>query len=276
MEPIERDVDLGDLTVHLAEAGSGPAVLLLHGFPRTWRLWSEVIPVLARRHRVVAPDLRGLGGTSRAESGYDAATLAGDAVRLLDALDIDDAEVVALDAGVPPAVALALTHPERVRRLVVSESLVGRLPGAEPFLAGGPPWWFGFHQVPGLAERVLVGHEAAYVDWFLAQGTHDGRGIDPAVRDAFVTAYAGAESLRCACEHYRAMPANADLFEDLVRTRRLTMPVLAVGAAPVGPALAGQLAGITDDLTSVQLDRCGHLVPLDAPDRLLAAMGAAI
>ncbi len=86
------------------------------------------------------------------------------------------------------------------------ESLLGRLPGAESFLAGGAPWWFGFHAVPGLAETVLEGNEARYLDWFLDTGTL-GDGVRPAVRDAFVRAYTGREALRCAFSYYRALPS---------------------------------------------------------------------
>ncbi|MEU4244832.1 alpha/beta fold hydrolase [Actinoplanes sp. NPDC026619] len=176
------------IEINATVAGAGPAILLLHGFPHTWQVWSAVIPELARTRRVIAPDLRGLGGTTRASGGYDAGTLAEDARALLDALDVPAAEVVALDLGVPPAVLLALRHPERVSRLVVMEAVLG---GAEGFT---PPWWFGFHHVPGLAENVLIGHEGEYLDFFLRAGTFDGSGVPSDIRDAFVTAYTGRET----------------------------------------------------------------------------------
>ncbi len=78
-------------------------------------------------------------------------------------LEVCSADVVGIDAGTPPAFLLAMRRPDLVRRLVVMESLLGGLPGAEAFLAQGVPWWFGFHAVPGLAETVLTGHEARYV-----------------------------------------------------------------------------------------------------------------
>ncbi|HWO66524.1 MAG TPA: alpha/beta hydrolase, partial [Umezawaea sp.] len=179
------------LKINVATAGSGPAVLLLHGFPHTWRIWEKVIPTLAEGQRVITPDLRGLGGTTRADTGYDAATLAQDAASLLDALGEQTATVVGIDAGAPPAFLLAMRHPERVERLVLMESLLGDLPGAEGF---NPPWWFGFHQVPDLAEEVLTGHEAEYLRFFLNAGTL-GRGVPPDVEAAFVDAYTGRESL---------------------------------------------------------------------------------
>lgn len=255
------------IEVGVTITGEGPAVLLLHGFPHTRRLWAEIVPRLARRHRVIAPDLRGLGESERPPDGYDARTLAADAEALLDALDEPTASVVGIDAGAPPAFVLAMRRPGRVRRLVLMESLLGRLPGAEEFLAGGPPWWFGFHAVPGLAETVLTGHEAEYVDWFLDAGTR-GRGLPREIRDHFVAAYTGRDALRAAFEHYRAMPVSAGQIADAVASGRLKVPTMAIGAHPVGDALARQLRPIADDLVTHLVEDCGHIIPLDRPDAL--------
>lgn len=266
--PSSRRITVNGIQVNVAVAGSGPAVLLLHGFPHTWRLWSEIIGPLSEHHRVIAPDLRGFGDSTRAAEGYDASTLASDIESLLDALGEPSAAVVAIDVGTPVAFLLALRRPELVRRLVLMESLLGSLPGAEDFLAGGPPWWFGFHAVPGLGETVLIGHEAEYVDWFLASGTL-GRGVAPEIRDAFVDAYTGGEALRCAFSHYRVMPVSARQIGEAVATRRLAVPTMAIGAHPVGRALERQLRPVTDDLTAHLLPDCGHIIPLDKPGELL-------
>jgi pimeloyl-ACP methyl ester carboxylesterase len=266
--PELRRVLANGVELNVALCGSGPAVLLLHGFPHTRRLWSEVVPRLARRHRVIAPDLRGLGESERPPGGYDAGTLAADAEALLDALGEPAAAVVGIDAGAPPAFLLAVRRPARVRRLVLMESLLGRLPGAEDFLAGGPPWWFGFHAVPELAETVLSGHEAEYVDWFLNAGT-GGRGVPREFRDHFVAAYTGRDALRAAFAHYRAMPVSAGQIADAVAAGRLTVPTMAIGAHPVGDTLARQLRPVADDLVTHLVEDCGHIIPLDRPDVLL-------
>ncbi|MEY9929901.1 pimeloyl-ACP methyl ester carboxylesterase [Catenulispora sp. GP43] len=264
-------IPVNGIEVNVAVSGTGPALLMLHGFPHTWRLWSAVIGPLSEHHRVIAPDLRGLGDSTRAADGYDAENLARDAEELLAALDVDHAAVAGIDAGAAPAFLLALRRPDLVRRLVLMEAVLGRLPGAEDFLSGGAPWWFGFHQVPDLAERVLAGHEAEYVDWFLTAGTC-GRGIPAGVRDAFVAAYTGTESLRCAFEHYRAMPETARQIQAATAAGRLTAPVLAIGAQPVGPALYHQLRRVADDVTGRTIADCGHIIPLDRPEALLAAL----
>ncbi|MET8877071.1 alpha/beta hydrolase [Nocardia sp. NPDC004604] len=263
-----RMVATNGIEANVAIAGTGPAVLLLHGFPHTWQLWREVMGRLAQRHRVIAPDLRGLGASTRAQVGYDAGTLAADAEGLLDALGETSASVVAIDAGAPPAFLLAMRRPERVNRLVLMESLLGTLPGAETFLAGGPPWWFGFHAVPGLAEKVLAGNESDYLDWFLTTGTQ-GRGIPAETRDAFVAAYTGTDSLRCAFSYYGAMPTSAEQIRQAVDTARLTVPTMAIGSRPVGTALETQLRPIADTLTGHLIEDCGHIIPLDRPATLV-------
>ncbi|WP_225410744.1 alpha/beta fold hydrolase [Stigmatella hybrida] len=249
----------------LVDTGTGPAVVLLHGFPHTPRLWDAVLPRLAQTHRVIAPNL---------VAGGDGQALAAAVADLLDGLGIERADVVGIDAGAPPSFILALSRPERVRRLVLMESLLGRLPGAESFLANGPPWWFGFHQAPGLAETVLEGHEREYIEWFLRAGTHGGRGVAPEIRHAFVSAYTGRTALASAFAHYRALPVTAAQIASLVveQGRRLSMPVLAIGAHPIGPALAAQLRPVASNLTEVQLENCGHIIPLDAPGPLLEVL----
>ncbi|MCG0063414.1 alpha/beta hydrolase [Streptomyces tricolor] len=263
-----RRVTVNGVGLNVATAGQGPAVLLLHGFPHTWRLWSEVIGPLARRHRVIAPDLRGFGASDRPADGYDAGTLATDAEALLDALDAGPAAVVGIDLGTPPAFLLAMRRPGRVRRLVLMESLLGDLPGADAFLAGGPPWWFGFHAEPGLAETVLAGHEEAYIGWFLDRGTL-GRGVRPDVRAELVRAYTGGEALRAAFGPYRALPVTARQIRAAVAGARLTVPALTIGAHPVGGALESQLRPYADRLTGRVIPDCGHIIPLDRPDALL-------
>ncbi|MEU1007573.1 alpha/beta fold hydrolase [Streptomyces sp. NPDC005890] len=263
-----RRLTVNGVGLNVATAGQGPAVLLLHGFPHTWRLWTDVIGPLARRHRVIAPDLRGFGDSDRPAGGYDAGTLAADAEALLEALDAGPAAVVGIDLGAPPAFLLAMRRPGRVRRLVLMESLLGDLPGAEQFLAGGPPWWFGFHAEPGLAETVLAGHEGAYVGWFLERGTL-GRGVRPDVRAEFVRAYGGSEALRAAFGPYRALPVTARQIREAVAGARLTVPALTIGAHPAGRALERQLRPYADRLTGRVIPDCGHIVPLDRPEALL-------
>lgn len=125
--------------------------------------------------------------------------------------------------------------------------------------------------MPGLAETVLAGDEAPYVDWFLDSGTL-GRGAPADIRAAFVHAYTGAEALSCAFSYHRALPTSAQQIRDAVATARLTMPTMAVGSQPVGRGLERQLRPIADDLLGHHLQDCGHSIPLDRPDALFALL----
>ncbi len=261
-------VRANSIQINVAVTGTGPAVLLLHGFPHTWQLWQGVMDALAPSYRVIAPDLRGLGATERPEGGYDAGNLAADAIALLDALGERDAAVVGFDLGAAPAFLMAMRYPGRIRQLVLMEALLGRLPGAEDFLRDGPPWWFGFHAVPGLAESVLTGHESAYIDWFLTAGTR-GRGVPADLRTTFLAAYSSSDALRAAFAHYRAMPQTAHQIDKSVAATRLRMPTLAIGAHPVADALARQLRPNADNLTDHVIPDCGHIIPVDGLPALL-------
>ena len=263
-------IEVNGIRLQVATAGEGPPILLLHGWPHTWFLWHKVMPELARHHSVIAPDLRGIGGSTRAAEGYDLHTQADDMAGLLAALGVSQAVVVGIDAGAPVAWMLAMRRSDLVRRLVVMESLLGALPGGEAFLAKGPPWWFGFHGIPGLAERALLGNEAAYLGWFYTAGTWQGRGISPEAREAFVQAYTGEEALRCGFGYYRALGTNAQQVADAVADQRLTVPTLALDSDPVGDALYKQLVPFTDDLTGHVIPDCGHIIPEDQPEALLS------
>ena len=117
----------------------------------------------------VAPLVAALASTRTAD-GLDAETMSHDLEGLL---GDGPATLLAIDAGVPAAFLLGMRRPDLLTRLVLVEATLGSLPGAEAFSAGGLPWWFGFHAVPGLAERVLAGHEDEYVGRFYDQGTRD-------------------------------------------------------------------------------------------------------
>jgi pimeloyl-ACP methyl ester carboxylesterase len=263
-----RTVKANGIEINVATGGEGPAILLLHGWPHTWEVWKDVMPLLAETHRVVAPDLRGLGASTKAESGYDLHTLADDAADLLKELEIDEAHVVGLDLGVQIAWMTAMRHPETVLRLVVMEGLLGTLPGAEEFLANGPPWWFRFHAVPGLAETVLEHNEADYIDWFLRAGTRNRDGVRPEVREAFLEAYSSRDAMRCGFEHYRAFPRDIAQIDAIAAGEKAVLPVLAVAGGIVGDALGRQLAPITADLKTVTIKECAHIIPLESPSTL--------
>ena len=157
--------DLGDVMIHYVKAGSGPPVVLLHGWPETWYEWRHVIPALAPHYTVIAPDLRGLGDTSRPATGYDKRTVANDIWRLVhDVLGHESFLLVGHDWGGPTAFALASAHPDAVEKLAILDVVI---PGdGGDFSQGGRRWHHAFHMTLDLPDALTHGREDIYLGWF--------------------------------------------------------------------------------------------------------------
>lgn len=177
--------DSGDVVLHFVRAGQGDAVVLLHGWPQSWYAWHKVIPALAERYSLIAPDLRGLGDSTRPPSGYDKATIAEDIGKLLRGhLGIDRCFLVGHDWGGPVAFCLAATYPDTVRKLAMLDTAVPG-DGSGTFSQHGRRWHHAFHQTLDLPEALVAGREDIYLGWFyrhyvlaLGGGKAFGRGTD--------------------------------------------------------------------------------------------------
>jgi pimeloyl-ACP methyl ester carboxylesterase len=158
-------MNAGDIRLHAVIGGSGPPLLLVHGWPQTWYAWRMVMPTLARDFTVIAVDQRGRGLSDKPRGNYDAATLANDLVGLMDTLGYKRFALFGTDVGMPIAYALAADHPERVERLVVSES---PLPGISPLPALPPAplnellWHVNFNRAAAVNEQLVKGREDIY------------------------------------------------------------------------------------------------------------------
>lgn len=189
-------------TLHFVQGGNGPAVILLHGFPQDWYEFHKIMPRLATKFTVVAVDLRGVGGSAPATSGYDAANLAEDIHQLLSQLHLQNIYLVGHDIGGMVAYAFARRFPEDARGIMILDVAI---PGLDPRqeIQGHPLLWHvRFHQTD-LPERLVTGRQFVYFRYFL----------DPEhFTDADVAHYAGSyrdpDHLRSAFETYRAFPAN--------------------------------------------------------------------
>ena len=159
----------GRIRLHLAEAGAGAPVLLLHGWPQHWWCWRRVIEPLRGHYRLLVPDLRGFGWSEAPGGGYSAAVFAHDAVRLLDALALERAHVVGHDWGGFTGFLLGLQHPSRVGRLLLCNA-PGPWARLNPRVAFGlrRAWYAALVATPVLGERVVA--HPRFVPWFLRLG----------------------------------------------------------------------------------------------------------
>jgi pimeloyl-ACP methyl ester carboxylesterase len=271
-----RYVDAGDVRLHAVVGGEGPPLLLIHGWPQTWYAWRLLMPALAEDFELIAVDQRGIGLSDKPTDGYDAATLAGDMVALMNALGHERFAAYGTDTGMTIAYALAADHPERVERLVVSEApLPGISPSPPLFL---PPalnerlWHLAFNQLPKVNEQLVVGREEIFfgAEFYASAGT--GKLPDEVVRYYIDTLAADPEALRGSFELYRQFPAMIAQNEQR-KSRGLTMPVLAIGGEESsGQGVAETMKLVADDVQGVVLAGSGHWVAEQAPDQLLAAL----
>lgn len=230
-------------TLHYVRGGSGPVLVLLHGFPQSWFEWHKLLPRLAGRFTVIAVDLRGVGGSAAPTDGYAAADLAEDVHQLLVGLGIQRAHLVGHDIGGWVAYAYARQHPDSTSTVLVMETLI---PGVEPFLKldiDVPLWHGEFHMIPGLPEALVAGREAIYFRYFFDVGTVDNGVISDADVEHYARAYGDPAHLRSAFEVYRALPANIAFNAEA--TEGIDVPLLLVGGehvfGQVMPALADNL-----------------------------------
>jgi pimeloyl-ACP methyl ester carboxylesterase len=270
-----RYIDVGEVRLHAVIGGEGPPLLLVHGWPETWYAWRAVMPALARDFTVIAVDQRGIGLSDRPLGGYDTATLAADLVALMDALGHARFAVVGHDTGFAISYALASDHPDRVERVALAE-----IPGP-PMSSGSPPlfvpaplnsklWHIPFCRVEKLPEQLVDGREDVFFGYeFAIQGGK----LPPRVIDYYVRLLAGPDALRGSFGFYRALDATLAQNEKR-KTRRLAMPVLAIGgAASYGAHVGDAMRPLANDVQSVVISGAGHWIAEENPDELLLALG---
>ena len=269
----EKTVQANGITLNYAIGGTGPAVLLLHGYPQTWFMWRKVMPALAEQYTVIAPDLRGSGGSDAPAAGYDKATLAEDIHQLLLAIGhAGQVSVVGHDVGTMVSYAYAAAHPDSVRRLAVIEGprvdeSVYQVPALTP--AGPGLWNFGFFALDnGLPERIVSGREdtwiAGFVDWLeVVKG-----GVDPDAIAEYAAQLRLPGHLAASYAYFRTFPRD---IEDGMRTREtpLSMPVLAIGGeGALGQVVLDLAQRYASDVKGAVFP-CGHWIPEESPELLL-------
>jgi pimeloyl-ACP methyl ester carboxylesterase len=265
-----RFVDTPGLRQHAVIGGDGPPLLLVHGWPQTWYAWRMIMPGLARRFRVIAVDQRGVGLSGKPRDGYDTATLAGDLAALMDTLGHPRFAVYGTDTGLPIAYALAADHRGRVERLAVSEA---PLPGLSP---PPPPnrryWHVAFNRLPDLNEQLVSGREGIFLRAAFDTAAGKRKLPDDTVRYYADMIADDQDALRGTFEIFRAFDISAVQNEER-QTRRLTMPVLAIGGAEsYGEGVGNTMKLVADDVRTAVLPDCGHWVAEQAPEELLATL----
>ncbi len=267
--------DLGDVNLHYVTAGSGFPVVLLHGWPQTWYEWRHMIPTLAAQYRVIAPDLRGLGDSSRPLDGYDKKTVGNDIWRLVNGvLGIDAFYLVGHDWGGPTAYAIAAAHPDAVRKLVILDVAI---PGdGNPNISqGGKRWHHGLHQTPDMPEALITGREDIYLGWFYRNYGHHPNVISESDIAEYLRCYRQPGALRAGFSYYRNIPRDIADNKASAEKCQLPMPVLALGGASSwgrGMEVMASLQRMASNVTGGVIENCGHWMPEEQPEELASRL----
>ena len=257
--------------VHYLTAGEGPAVILLHGYTQTSRMWRPLIEKLNDKFTVIAPDLPGIGDSDIPKDGSDMKTAAIRIHALATSLGIGKARVVGHDIGLMVAYAYAAQFPSEVEKLAVMDAFLPGVPGWELAYNDPNTWHFRFNGPT--PEALVKGRERVYFAYFWNDLAADSRrSLSTADRTAYVAAYSRAGRMRSGWAYFAAWPDTAKDFAEMAETK-LTMPVLSIAGEKASAAILGpQMKLVATNVTVMNLKGTGHWLMEERPEETMNAL----
>ncbi len=266
-----RTAKIDNVELHYLTAGRGPAVILLHGFAETSRMWRPIIPLMTEKFTVIAPDLPGIGDSSIPADKIDMLSAASRIHALVRSLRIEKAKVVGHDIGLMVAYAYAAQFPNETEKLAVMDAFLPGVPGWEAIYNAPNIWHFRFNgEYP---EELVQGRERTYFEYFWNVLAADKtRSLPEADRKAYTEAYSKPGRMRAAWAYFASWPQLAKDFAKLSQTK-LTMPVLSIGGEKsLGNELAAQMKLVATDVIVVVLKDTGHWILEERPKETSQAL----
>ena len=268
---VSRSATIDGVKLHYLTAGHGSALILLHGYAETSRMWRPIMPVLAERFAVIAPDLPGIGDSDIPANGLDMKSAAVRIHALARSLGVQKAEVVGHDIGLMVAYAYAAQFPAEVTKLVLMDAFLPGVAGWEPIYNNPGIWHFRFNGPT--PEALVQGRERTYFDYFWNDFAADkSHSIPEADRKAYTAAYARPGRMHAGWAYFVSFQQAAKDFAQLSHTK-LTIPVLTIGGEKsLGEALGQQTNLVATDVTVVVLKNSGHWVLEEKPKETTDAL----
>jgi pimeloyl-ACP methyl ester carboxylesterase len=264
----ERVAEVNGARIHYMIGGKGSPVVLLHGYAQTSHMWHPVMPLLAKKHTVVVPDLRGAGGSSKPQSGYDKKNMAVDIHELTSSLGLDRVTIVGHDIGLMVAYAYAAQFPESTERIVLMDAFLPGVGNWRDVWLLRDLWHFHFHGPVPLA--LVKGRERIYFEHFWNDFAADPkRSVREADRRVYARAYAQPGGMRAGFEYFKAFEQDATDFEQFSKTK-LSMPMLVLtGEKASGNFLIEQGRLVATDVRGVVIKGSGHWLIDEAPGQVI-------
>jgi pimeloyl-ACP methyl ester carboxylesterase len=264
-----KEVD--GVKLHYLTAGRGPAVILLHGYTQTSRMWRPLIPQLAAKFRVIAPDLPGIGESDIPKDGLDMKAAAIRIHTLAKSLGAEKARVVGHDIGLMVAYAYATQFPAEVEKLIVMDAFLPGVAGWEDVYDNPNMWHFRFNGPT--PEALVQGREKTYFAYFWNDLAADKtRSLSEADREAYVAAYAGPDRMHAGWAYFASWPQTAKDFAQLAQTK-LTIPVLSIAGEQASAGVLGsQMKLVATNVTVVVLKNTGHWIMEERPKETMDAI----
>ena len=266
-----RFAEVNGVRLHYRIAGSGPPVVLLHGYTQTGHMWHPIVPSLSAQRTVIIPDLRGAGQSAKPESGYDKKTLAVDVHALTAALGFDRVAVVGHDIGLMVAYAYAAQFPDATERVVLMDAFLPGIGAWKDVWLLRDLWHFHFYGDVPLA--LVQGRERIYFEHFWNDFAADPKhSVPEADRRIYAAAYAQPGGMRAGFEYFRAFEQDARDFAQLAKTR-LSMPMLVLtGEKASGEFLIDQARQVASDVQGDVVSGSGHWLMEEAPSTVIPAI----
>jgi pimeloyl-ACP methyl ester carboxylesterase len=266
-----RDAEIDGAKLHYTMGGSGPAVILLHGFAETSRMWNPILPVLGEKFTVIAPDLPGIGDSSIPKNGISMETAAIEIHDLVRSLGITKARVVGHDIGLMVAYAYAAQFPSETEKLVVMDAFLPGVQGWEPIYNSPDYWHFRFNGPT--PEALVKGRENIYFAYFWNDLAADkNHSIPEADRKAYLAAYSRPGRMHDSWQYFASWPQLAKDFAQMSKTK-LTMPVLSIGGdKSLAEPLAAQMKIVAAHVTVVTVKNAGHWILEEQPKQTTDAL----
>jgi pimeloyl-ACP methyl ester carboxylesterase len=261
---------VGGTTIHYLRAGSGPPLVLLHGFPQHSHMWRQIMPALAAQYTVIAPDQRGMGGSSITPGGYDKRTMAEDMRGLVTQLGLGPINLVGYDLGGGTAYAYASAYGTEVRRLAILEYAppgFGYEYGLQP-TRDWQSWQLAFFTVPDVAVQFIAGKERELLAWYFWHWSYNPDAISMADFEVYVRQLQKPGALRAGFSYFATVFDDGEYFAQTAQ-RKLTMPVLALGGERgAGAFMLQAWQQLAEDVRGGVIEGAGHWLADEQPEVL--------